>query len=538
MLPCLLLLATSGAAAQDPDLELFLLGTSASADGALDELLADLLVDGVEALEEVGTGQFAPGGFTLADHLLAVDGTWGDTPSREALITGSTPPDLVVLHEDDGPPRDSGAPFTVGRDAAAELTDLVATEGGGTLLLQTWARRDERFAAAQAELERGLLAYAAAASTPEHALYTAPVGRAWSAVWEADRAAGTDPLAPGSAFHGLYDADGFHPSAAGSFLAAHVLYAAWTGRDPTELTDDRGLGSTRAVALRRHARDVVLTDPFGPFRYPWAHLWSDRFEDGAEALVSDPVHALSIALVEPARAGSVVLGATSGSRAHLAIEGGSLETGTITVGRAGSGDVVQTQGAVAAARLILAEEAGSQGSWTLAGGSVDVAHIEVGAGSGGLVWTGGTITGLASVAADLDQEGGVLRPAADLQVDGDYALLSGAVLDLGAGSLRVGGRAGLAGLLRVSDVDRPRVVLRARAIDLRGLALDAPPGTTLQLVSAGLEEGLELGPPPDTPAAPAPEEACGCAGRPAPTAWVGVALAALFAARRRPHGQG
>ena len=70
----------------------------------------------------------------------------------------------------------------------------------------------------------------------------APVGVAWSeAVRERP---GID----------LWDDDGRHPSEAGSYLAACVLYAAITGRDPTESNFLWGLDPGEARFLQQVAQ--------------------------------------------------------------------------------------------------------------------------------------------------------------------------------------------------------------------------------------------------------------------------------------------
>ena len=68
-----------------------------------------------------------------------------------------------------------------------------------------------------------------------------PVGEAWRVAWKKD---------PRPA---LYGPDGFHPSVAGSYLAAAVMFQRLTGRDP------RGLPARLELRSRRQ-RDLTL-DP-------------------------------------------------------------------------------------------------------------------------------------------------------------------------------------------------------------------------------------------------------------------------------------
>ena len=73
----------------------------------------------------------------------------------------------------------------------------------------------------------------------------APVGRAWERALR-------DPAMT------LHDPDGSHPSPAGTYLAACVLYATLTGESPVGL-DDGGLGLAPAsiARLQQVAWDTV-----------------------------------------------------------------------------------------------------------------------------------------------------------------------------------------------------------------------------------------------------------------------------------------
>ena len=65
---------------------------------------------------------------------------------------------------------------------------------------------------------------------------------------------GQDPLVEGSHFWNLYDPDGSHPTIQGSYLAALVIYATATGKDPRNLTYKPGnLDENDAMRLRNVA---------------------------------------------------------------------------------------------------------------------------------------------------------------------------------------------------------------------------------------------------------------------------------------------
>ena len=74
-----------------------------------------------------------------------------------------------------------------------------------------------------------------------------------NAVW-------VDPTSEGSAFDALYDPDGSHPSALGTYLAACVILSTITGRDPERFADALGLPPSDAAAMRAVAHDT-LADP-------------------------------------------------------------------------------------------------------------------------------------------------------------------------------------------------------------------------------------------------------------------------------------
>jgi hypothetical protein len=109
------------------------------------------------------------------------------------------------------------------------LHALGQARGARTVLMLTWGRRngDARnpelfpdFETMQARLNAG---YSELAALLDDATI-APVGPAFGVVRAADQAA----------FEGLYSGDGSHPSRAGSYVAAAVLYRVLTGRSAAE----------------------------------------------------------------------------------------------------------------------------------------------------------------------------------------------------------------------------------------------------------------------------------------------------------------
>lgn len=153
-------------------------------------------------VRQVTTTMLAPGGFTLAQHW---DATGKDAP-RDVLKDKR--PDFVVLQEQSRMALDNPSQL---QQSATKWSELLAKQKVTPVWYMTWARQAEPTA-----IERIADEYTKAAKTGGGRL--APVGRAWQ---EALREPGLQ----------LHDADGSHPSPAGSYLAAIVLYATMTGSD-------------------------------------------------------------------------------------------------------------------------------------------------------------------------------------------------------------------------------------------------------------------------------------------------------------------
>jgi len=97
--------------------------------------------------------------------------------------------------------------------ATRDLAEMVRAEGATPALYMTWAK--EAFPSQSETLSQAYQSIGA-----ELDLEVAEVGEAWAEVRR---------LRPE---FGLYISDGSHPNAAGSYLAACVIYAAVTGRSP------------------------------------------------------------------------------------------------------------------------------------------------------------------------------------------------------------------------------------------------------------------------------------------------------------------
>ena len=178
-------------------------------------------------------GMIAPGGAFLADH--------ARNPDVAAAIAGRGWT-AVVLQEQSELPAAQGALETRILPAAQTLVSLSTADGARPFLLETWAHRDGwpdghmNRAEMQAAIDAtyGRLAGRLGATV-------VPAGEAWA------RASREAPSIE------LWQADGSHPTPAGTYLAACVLYASLTGRSPIGLSETGGIDTATAATLQRIA---------------------------------------------------------------------------------------------------------------------------------------------------------------------------------------------------------------------------------------------------------------------------------------------
>lgn len=266
--------------------ELALVGNSYTQSNRLDATLAELLTAGGHS--PTVTALAIPG-YTFAGHVSEAE----DATSRhhEVLIEQTPAWGWLVLQEQSQIPGfpASNAEIQASLAAAQTLDGYARAAGAQTLFLMTWGRRDgdrdnpdlyPDFLTMQALLSEGYLGYVAATSTDERPSWVAPVGAAFQAVYEADLAAARDPLAAGSDFAALYQEDGSHPSAEGSYLAACVLYAVLTGDSPEGLGYTGGL--EEAARLQAVAAAVVFGDS-PDILYPWESSGDDSPADSDDS---------------------------------------------------------------------------------------------------------------------------------------------------------------------------------------------------------------------------------------------------------------
>lgn len=190
----------------------------------------------------VEVGMLAEGGWLLQQHV--------ESPNT-ANELAKGPWTAVVLQEQSMLPAYRLERQRTMYPAVRTLVEMVRARHAKPMLLSTWARRDglptggfPDFARMQAELDEG---YRAIAEETSSAII--PAGPAWAMAHE---------RSPDLA---LWAADGSHPSAAGTYLTACVLYAAFFGESPERLPLLLGVDSATARSLQQVAARVVLAPP-------------------------------------------------------------------------------------------------------------------------------------------------------------------------------------------------------------------------------------------------------------------------------------
>jgi hypothetical protein len=188
------------------------------------------------------TGTAAGDGLTLADHAGS---------SATAALLASKSWDIVVLQEQSQIPSVEQLRQEQMYPAARRLVGTIRNQGARPLFYLTWARRDgwpengmSTYASMQSAIDHGYLAIAA-----DQRAAVAPVGVAWATL--VSRGTATE----------LWQLDGSHPTAAGTYLAACVFYATIFRESPTGLMYHSSLSSEAAATIQAVAAETVLGDP-------------------------------------------------------------------------------------------------------------------------------------------------------------------------------------------------------------------------------------------------------------------------------------
>jgi hypothetical protein len=274
--------------AQEEQQRIFFFGNSyTSFHGGMEKMVAALLE------ESLGVTVKAKGRYRnaakLSRHLADLDGSNGDNSARQALITGNnTRWNLVILQDQSAVPAYVASDlFKKSRKAGVQLHKLIAPTGAVTMFLLTWGRQRglkngfRDFPSMQHWLNQGYREYQKAASTSTSSTsssnsdaarrlaFVAPAGVAFQLVY--DQVIANGGSATSKNFRQLYGRDGSHPSDQGSYLAACVIFCAYTGRSVQALEWAPGsMSAERRDYLQGIADQAVFEHGamFGP--YPWS----------------------------------------------------------------------------------------------------------------------------------------------------------------------------------------------------------------------------------------------------------------------------
>jgi hypothetical protein len=188
---------------------------------------------------KVEVGMSAPGGWTLQQHASSSD--------TLNLLIGSKW-DYVSLQEQSQIPSLAGDRESIMYPAVRILATRIKENGAQPVLFLTWAHKDgwpengmSNYEVMQSNVIQGYLSIA----NELHAK-VAPVGYTW--LMELRQ----NPLM------NLWQADGIHPTEAGTYLAACVFYATLFHESPVGLSYHGSLSSETTVELQRIAVKTVL----------------------------------------------------------------------------------------------------------------------------------------------------------------------------------------------------------------------------------------------------------------------------------------
>lgn len=268
---------------RDVDLRILFIGNSFTSYNNLPDLSRQILLDMPE-YDDVTVAMVAPGGYQIVRHTYDVFDTESDTLLRSYLINGSPEIrdwDAVVVQ---GQSQVMG--FANNQTIKANLLDALPQLGGAIqdndstlMLMMTWGyafgdssnpERYSDFVAMSESLRWGY--YDARFQLSEQGIdaYVAPAGLGWRAVYDDLIAKGENPFAEGSYFHRLYAEDNIHPRLGGSYLAANIFVASYTGKSVIDNAYlPQGLDADYATYLREIAESVVFGEVSAGRVYPW-----------------------------------------------------------------------------------------------------------------------------------------------------------------------------------------------------------------------------------------------------------------------------
>ena len=270
---------------QPADARMLFIGNSFTGNNELDQLAASLASELGPDWDDIFAIRVAPGGYKIIDHLQDIENEADDPLLRQLLVSGSDAArdwDLIIFQEQSQIPGfgEQNGERVASFAAALNLHQYASSNGATVMLFQTWGYADgdpgnasiyPGFVAMQGRLEQGTNALAARMSASGSQVFVIPAGRGFQLVYRDLLNDDQNPLAERSLFRQLYAEDGRHPSLSGSYLAACIIVAAYTGQSVAELDwAPRELDEDIAAYLRRVADRVMFGDEFPPLAYPWS----------------------------------------------------------------------------------------------------------------------------------------------------------------------------------------------------------------------------------------------------------------------------
>lgn len=274
-----IIFALSSNTGSQADTRILFIGNSYTGYNRLDQTTADVIQRSAAEQNSVYATAVAPGGRRVPEHLSDAMAT--GTPLNQYLVDGDEAWDLVIMQEQSQIPGldTSFSELNQLYQDAPQLAALAQERGATVMLYMTWGRRNgdpqfpsfyPDFLTMQARLTFAYDSLAASMSTEENPVYVAPVGLGFLTIYEDVAAQGVDPTVGATRFTNLYAADGSHPSAAGSYLAALIISASYTGQPVSNMGwEPAGVDNDTGAYLREVADRVVFGDAYTDRAYIW-----------------------------------------------------------------------------------------------------------------------------------------------------------------------------------------------------------------------------------------------------------------------------
>ena len=243
-------------------LDILLVGNSYTSFNDLD-LELETIID--TSGENSNVKSITGGGMKLSDHLED-----SNQQGSELNLELSDGYDYVILQEQSQIPSfPTTSEFWLdGKDAVGELNERINAEGGETILLMTWGRKDgdinnpnrnPDFLTMQLHLQQGYEMYLENSTKNEKPVFIAPAGLAFKNIYEKVNETGIDPSQGENSFSNLYS-DGSHPSLDGTYLTSCVIYSSITGESPVGENFPSDISPVRALELQEAAADTVFNN--------------------------------------------------------------------------------------------------------------------------------------------------------------------------------------------------------------------------------------------------------------------------------------